>query len=124
MSIERARELRKKPTDAELKLWQALRRRQVDGHRFRRQAPVGPYCVDFLCPERRLIVEVDGGQHAIEQAADARRTAWLEGRDFRVIRFWNNEVLGNLDGVVESIGRALRDRENPPPHPPPQGGRG
>ncbi|MEA2779450.1 MAG: hypothetical protein QOK29_994 [Rhodospirillaceae bacterium] len=101
MSIERARRLRKNLTDAERRLWSKLRRRQLDGFRFRRQVPLGPYFVDFLCIEERLIIEVDGGQHAVEQAADAKRTAWLEGEGFRVVRFWNNDVLANADGVIE-----------------------
>jgi very-short-patch-repair endonuclease len=101
MSIERARRWRKNLTDAERRLWSKLRRRQLDGFRFRRQVPLGPYFVDFLCIEERLIIEVDGGQHAVEQAADAKRTAWLEGEGFRVVRFWNNDVLANADGVIE-----------------------
>jgi very-short-patch-repair endonuclease len=108
MSIERARRLRKNLTDAERRLWSKLRRRQLDGFRFRRQAPLGIYFVDFLCLEERLIIEVDGGQHAIEQAADGKRTTWLDGEGFRVLRFWNNDVLANTDGVIETILRALR----------------
>jgi very-short-patch-repair endonuclease len=108
MSIERARRLRKNLTDAERRLWSKLRRRQLDGFRFRRQVPLGPYFVDFLCIEERLIIEVDGGQHAVEQAADAKRTAWLKGEGFRVVRFWNNDVLANADGVIEIILRARR----------------
>ena len=83
-------------------------RRQLDGFRFRHQASIAPYVVDFLCLEARLIVEVDGGQHAVDLASDAKRTVWLEGHGFRVIRFWNNDVLANTDGVVESIRLALR----------------
>ena len=108
MSIERARELRKNLTDAERKLWKYLRRKQIEGHRFRRQVPIGPYYVDFLCLERRLVIEVDGGQHADRQAEDAKRTAWLESQGFRVLRCWNNEVLQNFEGVVEAILLALR----------------
>jgi len=108
MSIERARQLRKNLTDAERKLWKYLRRKQIDGHRFRRQVPISPYYVDFLCVERRLIIEVDGGQHAERQAEDAKRTAWLESQDFRVLRYWNNEVLQNFEAVVEDILQALR----------------
>lgn len=110
MSVRRARELRGSPTDAESKLWSRLRRRQLDGHRFRRQVPLGPYVIDFACFDVRLIVEVDGGQHAKETAIrDAARTAWLEGEGFRVLRFWNNEVLGNIDGVIETIRIVLND---------------
>lgn len=108
MSVRTARELRGNPTDAESKLWLRLRRKQVDGHRFRRQVPLGPYVVDFACFDARLIIEVDGGQHTEETAErDATRTAWLEGQGFRVLRFWNNEVLGNIDGVIETIRAAL-----------------
>jgi len=82
--------------------------RQVDGLRFRRQAPIGRYIVDFVCFEQRLIIEIDGGQHADRTGQDAARTRWLEGEGFRVIRFWNNDVLDNTEGVVESIRLALR----------------
>ena len=91
--ICRARELRRNLTDAERALWQVLRNRQVSGYRFRRQAPIGPYVVDFVCFEIRLVIEVDGGQHIERADYDEGRTAWLEGAGFRVIRFWNNEVL-------------------------------
>jgi very-short-patch-repair endonuclease len=108
MSIERARQLRKNLTDAERRLWKYLRCKQIEGHRFRRQVPIGPYYVDFLCLERRLVIEVDGGRHADRQAEDAKRTAWLESQGFRVLRYWNNEVLQNFEGVVEAILLALR----------------
>ena len=117
-----ARRLRKTPTDAETRLWAVLRRRQIEGARFRRQAPIGPYVVDFACLAERLVVEVDGGQHARQQDRDAARTAWLESPGFRVLRFWNHEVLGNIEGVAERIAGALR--ASPLPGPPPQGGRG
>ncbi len=96
-----ARRLRVAMTDAERKLWSALRDRQIDGLKFRRQHPIGPYVLDFLCEERRLAVELDGGQHTAEK--DAARTAWLADHGVRVIRFWNNDVLTNLPGVVEMI---------------------
>lgn len=82
--------------------------RQIDGHRFRRQAPIGRYIVDFVCFERKLVVEVDGGQHADNVDEDTIRTHWLEGEGFRVVRFWNSDVLGNTEAVVESIRDALR----------------
>jgi very-short-patch-repair endonuclease len=104
----RARWLRRNLTDAERRLWSKLRRRQVDGHYFRRQAPIGPYVVDFICLERRLIVELDGGQHASDPA-DAVRTKWLEGEGYRLVRFWNNEALSNPESVVERIRSALRN---------------
>jgi len=115
MANRRARQLRSALTDAERKLWLHLRRRRIDGHRFRRQAPFGPYIVDFACLSARLIVEVDGGQHTDQSASDARRTAWLESQGFRVMRFWNNEVLGDIDGVLGVIADALDRRRNPPP---------
>jgi adenine-specific DNA-methyltransferase len=106
---ERARALRAQPSDAERKLWTVLRNRQLAGHRFRRQAPIGRYIVDFACFERKLVVEVDGGQHATAAQQDAMRTAWLESQGFRVLRFWNHDVLGNIDGVAAAIHRALRE---------------
>ena len=100
-----ARKLRKTPTDAEKRLWAKLREKQMDGFRFRRQHPIGPHVVDFFCPEAKLIVEVDGGQHTAE--GDADRTRWLESAGYRIIRFWNNDVLGNMAGVLERIAEAL-----------------
>jgi very-short-patch-repair endonuclease len=121
MSIRIARELRCNPTDAEQRLWSRIRRKQLNGHRFRRQVPLGPYVVDFACLESKLVVEVDGGQHALDVARDAERTAWLQAQGFRVLRFWNNEVLGNTGGVIETIRGTLGAA--PHPRPPPQGGR-
>ncbi len=109
-------------TDAERRLWRRLRLKQIDSARFRRQAPMGNYIVDFVCHESRLIVELDGGQHAAQGEHDAARTAWLEGEGYRVLRFWNNEVSENLEGVVQVISAALRAAA-PHPNPPPQGGR-
>ncbi len=105
-----ARSLRKNPTDAERRLWGRLRRRQLEGCRFRRQAPIGRYIVDFVCFERKLIVEVDGGQHAWNEVGDEQRSAWLESEGFVVVRFWNNDVLENTDGVVATLIEALRAR--------------
>ncbi|MGO8921237.1 MAG: endonuclease domain-containing protein [Stellaceae bacterium] len=107
MASQLARRLRTTPTDAEIRLWSRLRRKLLEGFRFRRQHPMGPYVVDFFCPDAKLIVEVDGGQHA-ESASDVVRTSWLEARGYRVIRFWNNDVLGNTEGVLLSILDALR----------------
>lgn len=87
-------------TDAERKLWRRLCNRQMGGAKFRRQVPVGPYVVDFLCIEARLVIEIDGGQHAED---GEKRTRYLQQYGYRVIRFWNNEVLGNLDGVLTRI---------------------
>jgi very-short-patch-repair endonuclease len=107
-----ARDLRNHPTDAERRLWFHLRRRQLDAYRFRRQAPLGPYILDFFCPEARLAIEVDGGQHANRNAQDSLRSLWLGAHGIRVIRFWNNEVLTNTEGVLRMISLALK-------HPPP-----
>jgi very-short-patch-repair endonuclease len=112
--------LRQGATDAEQALWQELRSRCLQGFKFKRQWTLGPYIVDFCCWERRLIVEVDGGQHSAER--DAPRTAWLESQGYRVTRFWNNEVLGNMDGVLQIIAAALK--EDPHPNPLPQAGEG
>lgn len=101
------RRLRKSMTDAERRLWRALRNRQLGGHKFRRQHPVPPYVVDFACVERRLIVEVDGGQHSGQEDADAARTRALQAQGFRVLRIWNNEVMENLEGVLAVILQAL-----------------
>ena len=106
MPTERARELRQDATDAEPRLWSALRDRRLRGYRFRRQHPVGDFIVDFACTRHRLIVEADGGQHA-DNEADRRRTSVLEADGWRVLRFWNNEVLSNTNGVIEAVLRAL-----------------
>lgn len=87
MNTNRARELRKSMTDAERRLWQKLKRRQIAAVKFRRQQPIGPFIVDFVCFERRVIVEVDGGRHADQAAYDERRTCWLEAQGYRVLRF-------------------------------------
>ena len=110
MGSETARRLRENPTEAEKRLWDALRHRQIDRHRFRCQHPLGAYVVDFVCLAEKLVVEVDGGQHAIEADRDAERTAWLQSRGYRVLRFWNNDVLENTEGVAETIRTALRSR--------------
>lgn len=89
-------------TDAEKKLWRLLRSRQLDAVKFRRQAPIGAYIVDFVCHEKRLVVEVDGGQHA-DSAKDLERDQWLKNAGYRVLRYWNNDVLKNPGGVLESI---------------------
>jgi very-short-patch-repair endonuclease len=105
-----------------MRLWSKLRRKQIDGHRFRRQVPIGPYIADFVCLERRLVIEVDGGQHS-ESIADDARMAWLEGQGFCVLRFWNNDVLGNTEGVLTVIAQHLA-AEAPPPRPSPARGEG
>ena len=108
----RARQLRRNQTDAERLLWSKLRNRQLEGRKARRQYVIGPYIVDFVFLEDRLIVELDGGQHAEQVEGDAQRTAWLEMKGFRVLRFWNHEVLGNLEGVLEVIRRALPEKHS------------
>jgi very-short-patch-repair endonuclease len=102
-------------TDAERTLWRALRDRQVVRAKFRRQVPVGPYVADFLCYEARLVIEVDGGQHA-DSAGDRIRDHWFADNGFRIFRFWNNEVLSNLEGVLTRIADLTRS----PPHPEPR----
>lgn len=102
-----ARTLRKSLTDAERRLWLLLRARQLNGHKFRRQHPLGPYVLDFACVDQQLAVEVDGGQHA-DSEHDRQRTAWLEAQGWRVIRFWNNDVLTNTEGVIARISEAVR----------------
>ena len=109
-----ARRLRQNATDAERVLWQQLRASRLGGHKFRRQASIGRYIVDFACFEVCLIVEVDGGQHAERQQQDAQRTAWLASQGFRVLRFWNTEVLGDMEAVKAVIARACAGK---PPSP-------
>ena len=100
---EIAKNLRKRSTDAERMLWKHLRARQLDGLKFRRQEPMGNYVLDFICYEKELVIELDGGQHAIKKEDDAERDTWLKQQGFKVLRFWNNEVLMNIDGVLEVI---------------------
>ena len=103
--IKRARALRKTSTDAETLLWSRLRNRQFHDLKFRRQVPLGRYIVDFYCHEFRLVIELDGGQHS--EGVDRPRTHWLESEGYRVVRFWNHEVLGNFDGVLAELDRRL-----------------
>ena len=117
----RSRKLRKNLTDAEQELWRHIRNRQLLGCKFRRQAPIGKYIVDFVCFEKKLIVELDGGQHAQNQDYDHSRSEWLQSRGFKVIRFWNHDILKQVEVVKEVIFGSLNT-----PHPdlPPQGGEG
>jgi very-short-patch-repair endonuclease len=110
-------------TDAEKRLWSRLRYKQLDHHRFRRQVPIGPLVIDFACLAVKLLIEIDGGQHADNNARDAERTAWLEARGYWVLRFWNNDVLANTDGVISAIREKLALLATPHPGSPPQGGR-
>lgn len=107
-------------TDAERALWFEVRRRRLSAFKFKHQWTLGPYVVDFCCWEQRLVIELDGGQHSPER--DAARTAWLNEQGYRVIRFWNNEVLTNMDGVLQTIVRELTS--HPHPDPLPQAGEG
>ena len=117
----RARALRNNPTDAERALWRQLRSWQLDGYKFRRQQPLGNYIVDFVCLEKRLIIELDGGQHAEQGDYDAQRDTWLRDQGFNVLRFWNHDVLKNIDGVVDLVVKTMRN--TPFLNPSPQGGR-
>lgn len=102
-----SRKLRHEMTDAEKHFWRHLRMRQLYGVKFRRQHPVGKYVLDFACIEQKIAIEVDGGQHMENPKQDEIRTAWLEAKGWQVLRFWNNEVLQNIDGVLQVIEVAL-----------------
>jgi very-short-patch-repair endonuclease len=114
---KRSRELRLGATEAERKLWQHLRARQVAGVRFNRQFPVGQFICDFVSRSCRLVIEIDGGQHnrAADQAYDLRRTEFLRAQGYHVIRFWNSDVLDNMDGVIRRIEQTLADMPSPAP---------
>ena len=114
-----ARKLRKSSTDTELRLWLQLKNRNLGGFKFRRQHPIPPYVVDFVCLEQKLIVELDGGQHVEQTARDAERTACLESKGFRIIRFWNDDALKQTHTVLEEI---LRQLGTPHPSPLPASG--
>jgi very-short-patch-repair endonuclease len=111
----RARSLRRDSTDAERRIWSALRAHRLDGAGFRRQKPIGPFVVDFVCETSKLIIELDGGQHfeAENQKRDARRDAFLAGRGYRVLRFNNHDVMVNKDGVLETIAAAIASSPSP-----------
>jgi very-short-patch-repair endonuclease len=110
MNTKTARALRNNLTDAERRLWQKLKRRQIATLKFRRQQPIGAFIVDFVCLERRVIVEVDGGQHAEQIPYDEQRTRWLEAQGYLVLRFWNNDVLANTEAVAQAILDAVEQR--------------
>jgi very-short-patch-repair endonuclease len=115
--------MRTEMTDAERALWRCLRAHRRNGLSFRRQVPIGSFIVDFVCHDHKLIVELDGGQHAHDAAVarDSRREEWLRSKGYRILRFWNSDVLKNLGGVQQMI---LDSIATPLPNPPPQGGRG
>jgi len=123
MDKSKVRELRKHLTEAERALWKHLRLRQFTGHKFRRQQPIGKYIVDFACLEKRLIIEVDGGQHSEQSVSDLERGTWLESQGFSVLRFWNNQVLNEMEAVKEVILDKLTRHLPPHLNPPPRGGR-
>jgi very-short-patch-repair endonuclease len=119
-----ARELRADLTDAERRLWYRLRSRRMIGAKFRRQHPIGPYIVDFVCLESRLIIEVDGGQHQERAEYDHWRDRMLRSLGFLVLRFWDNDVLLRTEDVLERIYEAVQHRRPSPPAPLPRSGRG
>ena len=107
-----AKNLRRRLTDTERLLWTYLRSKQIEGLKFRRQEPIGKYIVDFVCHEKLIVIEVDGGQHSANNGEDMKRDKWFSEQGYKVLRFWNNEVLTNINGVLEVI------RENCLSHPP------
>ena len=117
-----ARGLRRSMTDAEGILWQRLKAKKLNDLKFRRQEQIGRFIVDFICFERGVVVEADGSQHALEKEKDEERTRWLNSQGFTVLRFWNNDILTNPDGVMESI--RLACMKAPSPRPFPTEGRG
>ncbi|MDP4029850.1 MAG: endonuclease domain-containing protein [Gallionella sp.] len=132
---QNSRRLRREMTDAEKLLWRHLRMEQFDGYKFRRQHPLGDFIVDFVCLDALLVLEVDGGQHTERTDSDANRTRWIETKGFCVMRFWNNEVLSNIEGVKLAIWNYLKGVEAlhaaggdskflPPPLPSPCKGEG
>lgn len=108
-AVRRARHLRRSETEAEGLLWWELKNRQLNGYRFARQVPLGPYIADFVCRASKLVIEVDGSQHA-DSAADLRRTKWLNDKGYSVLRFWNHEVLNSRHMVLSMIVEALEGR--------------
>jgi very-short-patch-repair endonuclease len=108
--------MRRAPTESERRLWNILRAKRLAGYKFKRQQPIGNFIVDFVCVRHRLIVEADGGQHSLE--VDAGRDAYLKARGYRILRFWNNDILGNEEGVMTTVFDTLR---SPLPNPSPHG---
>ena len=117
---EFAKRLRRNMTDAERRLWSKLRSKQFLGMKFRRQHPIGPFIVDFVCLENNLVIELDGGQHALDDDKDSARDEWLINEGFTVLRYWNNEALMETSSVLEDIKHKIM--AHPPPTPPLKGG--
>ena len=119
--VKAAINLRKNSTEVERFLWSYLRRSQLEGFKFRRQQPLGKYIVDFVNFRKKIVIEVDGGQHAIKRVKDRERDKWLRKEGFEILRFWDNEVLENIEGVL----KVVRDKLllSPHPNPLPQGER-
>jgi very-short-patch-repair endonuclease len=119
-----ARRLRRTQTDAERRLWSRLRDRRLCGARFRRQHPIGPFIADFCCTEAKLVIELDGGQHALRLREDLVRTKFLESQGYALLRFWDNDVFTNIEGILERIAESLRGAgSRPSPCPLPKGER-
>ena len=110
-----AKAMRHQPTNAEAVIWTALRGARLQGFKFKRQQPIGVYIIDFVCFEYSLIIEIDGGQHGDKTSKGHERSNWLQSQGFRILRFWNNEVIERKDDVLESIIRALREYPSPQP---------
>lgn len=122
---EKARTLRRNQTDAERLLWHHLRGRRLAAYKFRRQHPIGPFIADFICIKHRLVVEIDGGQHSLNVHEDNRRTLYIESKGYKVLRFWNDQVLTNIQVVLEAILKSTEDETpSPLPSPPKKGARG
>src|SRR3990167_7243095 len=119
-TLQNAKDLRTHSTEAEKLLWSKIRNRQILNLKFRRQQPIPPYIVDFYCEDRLLIIELDGGQH--NEDIDRARTDFLNKKGYQILRYWNNDVLGNIDGVMEDIMNKIGGIAPPPPPPPPGGG--
>lgn len=111
--FKRAKELRRDQTETEAKLWAYLRRKRLDGVKFRRQRAIGNYIVDFCAPRHRLIIELDGGGHLDREEYDARRTEFLESHGYKVLRIWNSDVSNNINEVIREIQHVLKDRNRP-----------
>jgi len=115
--VRKARQLRKNATDAESKIWKMLRNRHFSSFKFRRQEPLGRYIVDFVCYEKKIVVETDGGQHCERKGYDEKRTGWLNNKGFKVLRFWNNDVMKDFAAVKQVIWENLKSVPSPESSP-------